>query len=151
MGPRALFACRWAWARSSGSASAGRRARLINRINLSAAGLYPVLAGACGLLAFGLAATLGGSGFLAIYLAGIVIGNSRIVFQRGTFLFMDGLAWMGQIAMFVVLGLLSTPSELVDVARGSSAAVAAVLIFVARPLAVVPLLCRSASRGRSRC
>jgi cell volume regulation protein A len=113
--------------------------RVINRINLSAAGLYPVLAGACGFVAFGLAATLGGSGFLAIYLAGIVIGNSRIVFQRGTFLFMDGLAWMGQIAMFVVLGLLSTPSELLDGA-GSSLLLAAVLIFLARPIAVVPLL-----------
>jgi cell volume regulation protein A len=113
--------------------------RVINRINLSSAGLYPVLAGACGFIAFGLAATLGGSGFLAIYLAGIVIGNSRIVFQRGTFLFMDGLAWMGQITMFVVLGLLSTPSDLLDDA-GSSVLLAAVLIFLARPLAVVPLL-----------
>jgi potassium/hydrogen antiporter len=113
--------------------------RMINRINLGAAGLYPVLAGACGLVAFGLAAVLGGSGFLAIYLAGIVVGNSRIVFQRGTFLFMDGLAWMGQIVMFVVLGLLSTPSELLGVA-GPGLLVSAVLIFVARPLAVVPLL-----------
>ena len=113
--------------------------RIINRINLSSAGLYPVLANACGFIAFGLAATLGGSGFLAIYLAGIVVGNQRIVFQRGTFLFMDGLAWMGQIAMFVVLGLLSTPRELLDGA-GSSLLLAAVLIFLARPLAVLPLL-----------
>jgi cell volume regulation protein A len=113
--------------------------QIINRINLGAAGLYPVLAGACGFVAFGLAAVLGGSGFLSIYLAGIVIGNSRIVFQRGTFLFMDGLAWMGQIVMFVVLGLLSTPTELIDVA-GAGLLVAAVLIFVARPLATFPLL-----------
>jgi cell volume regulation protein A len=113
--------------------------RMINRINLVAAGLYPVLAGACGLVAFGLAAALGGSGFLAIYLAGIVVGNSRVVFQRGTFLFMDGLAWMGQIVMFVVLGLLSMPSELLTVA-GSGLLIALVLIFVARPLATVPLL-----------
>jgi cell volume regulation protein A len=113
--------------------------QIINRIQLSAAGLYPVLVGACGFIAFGLAATLGGSGFLAIYLGGIVIGNSRIVFQRGTFLFMDGLAWMGQITMFVVLGLLSTPSELLSVAA-SGLLLAAVLIFIARPLAVVPLL-----------
>ncbi|HXW08892.1 MAG TPA: potassium/proton antiporter [Vicinamibacterales bacterium] len=112
---------------------------VINRINLGAAGLYPVLAGACGFVAYGLAATLGGSGFLSIYLAGIVVGNSRVVFQRGTFLFMDGLAWMGQIVMFVVLGLLSTPSDLVGVA-GSGLLIAAVLIGVARPLAVVPLL-----------
>lgn len=113
--------------------------RLINRIQLAAPGLYPVLAGACGLLAFGIAAALQGSGFLAIYLAGIVLGNSRTVFQRGTFLFMDGLAWVGQITMFVVLGLLSTPSELIPVA-GRALAIAAVLMLVARPLAVVPLL-----------
>ena len=113
--------------------------RLINRINLAAAGLYPVLAGSVGLLAFGLAAVLGGSGFLSIYLAGIVLGNSRLVFQRGTFMFTDALAWMGQITMFVVLGLLSTPSELVEVA-GPALLVSAVLIAVARPVAVIPLL-----------
>lgn len=112
---------------------------IINRINLAAMGLYPVLAGACGLLAFGVAASLQGSGFLAIYLAGIVLGNSRMVFQRGTFLFMDGLAWVGQIAMFVVLGLLSTPSDLITVA-GPALLVSAALILIARPLAVVPLL-----------
>ena len=113
--------------------------RIMNRINLEAAGLYPVLASACGLLAFGLAASLGGSGFLAIYLAGIVLGNSRFVFDRGTFLFVDGLAWIGQITMFVVLGLLSTPSDLVAIA-GPGLLVAAVLILVARPIATVPLL-----------
>jgi cell volume regulation protein A len=113
--------------------------RLVNRINLAAPGLYPVLAGACGLLVFGVAAVVGGSGFLAIYLAGIVLGNSRLVFQRGTFLFMDGLAWVGQITMFVALGLLSTPSELVGVAP-QGLLVSAALILVARPLAVVPLL-----------
>ena len=113
--------------------------RLINRITLNAPGLYPVLAAACGFTAFGLAAVFGGSGFLAIYLAGIVIGNSRLVFQRGTFFFMDGLAWMGQIAMFVVLGLLSTPTEVLKVAP-AGLLIAGVLIFVARPLAMIPLL-----------
>ncbi len=113
--------------------------RLVNRIELAAPGLYPVLAGACGLTAFGVAAQAGGSGFLAIYLAGIVIGNSRTVFQRGTFLFMDGLAWISQITMFVVLGLLSTPSDVVPVA-GAGVLLSAVLFLVARPLAVVPLL-----------
>lgn len=112
---------------------------VINRINLGAMGLYPVLASACGLLAFGVAATLQGSGFLAIYVAGIVLGNSRMVFQRGTFLFMDALAWIGQITMFVVLGLLSTPSDLIAIAA-PALLLAAVLILVARPLAVVPLL-----------
>ncbi len=113
--------------------------RMVNRIHLDAPGLYPVLAGACGLAAFGVAANAGGSGFLAIYLAGIVLGNSRTVFQRGTFLFMDGLAWISQITMFVVLGLLSTPTQVLPVA-GPGVLVSAVLILVARPVAVVPLL-----------
>jgi potassium/hydrogen antiporter len=113
--------------------------RLINRINLEADGLYPVLTGSCAMLAYGLAASLGGSGFLAVYLAGLVLGNQRIVFQRGTLLFHDGLAWAGQITMFVVLGLLSFPSALLEVAS-AGLMVAAVLILIARPLAVVPLL-----------
>jgi potassium/hydrogen antiporter len=113
--------------------------RLINRINLESAGLYPVLTGVCGLLAFGVAANLGGSGFLAVYIAGIVIGNSRVVFQRGTLLFHDGLAWVGQIVMFVVLGLLSFPSQLIEVAV-PGLLIAGVLILLARPVAVVPLL-----------
>ncbi len=113
--------------------------RLINRVNLSAPGLYPVLAAACGLAAFGVAAALGGSGFLAIYLAGIVLGNSRLVFQSGTFRFMDGLAWVGQITMFVVLGLLSTPAELIHIAA-PALLLAAILTLIARPVAVIPFL-----------
>lgn len=108
---------------------------LVNRIDLDSAGLYPVLVTACGLLAFGLAAALGGSGFLAIYLAGIVIGNSSIVFQRGVLLFHDADAWMAQIVMFVVLGLLSFPSRLAAVA-GEGLLIAAILVLVARPLSV---------------
>jgi len=113
--------------------------RLINRIGLEVAGLYPVLVAGCGLLAFGLAANMGGSGFLAIFVAGVIVGNSRIVFQRDTFLFHDGLAWLSQITMFVVLGLLIDPKELLDV-WVEGLAISAVLIFLARPLAVAPLL-----------
>ncbi len=113
--------------------------KLINRLNLAAAGLYPVLTASCGILAFGLAAVVGGSGFLAIYVAGLVLGNSKLAFQRGTLLFHDGLAWTSQIVMFVVLGLLSTPSYLFAVG-GQALAIAAALILLARPLAVVPLL-----------
>jgi cell volume regulation protein A len=113
--------------------------RIVNRIALSSAGLYPVLVMGCGLLTFGLAAALGGSGFLALYLAGIVIGNSRPIFQRGIRLFHDAAAWLWQIVMFVVLGLLSFPSRLLEVAP-QGLLIGAVLIFVARPLAVLPLL-----------
>lgn len=108
---------------------------LINRINLDAAGLYPILVSAFGMLSFGFATSFEGSGFLAVYLTGMIIGNSRIVFQRGIFLFHDAAAWLAQIVMFVVLGLLSFPSHLLEVApRGLL--IAAVLIFVARPVAV---------------
>lgn len=108
----------------------------VNHINLASAGLYPILATAGGLLAYGTAAMLGGSGFLSVYLAGMLIGNSRIVLKKGIFLFHDGLAWLGQIAMFVVLGLLSFPSQLIEVAL-PALGVAAVLILFARPIAVV--------------
>lgn len=113
--------------------------RLINWIRLDTAGLYPVLTGVCALVSFGVAAVVGGSGFLAVYLTGIWIGNNRIVFQRGSLLFHDGLAWIGQIVMFVVLGLLSYPSHVLKMA-GPGLLIAAVLIFVARPIAVFPLL-----------
>lgn len=121
--------------------------RLINRINLGAAGLYPVLTAACGVFAFGLATALQGSGFLAVYVAGIVLGNSKLVFQRGTLLFHDGIAWAGQIAMFVVLGLLSYPRALFAVA-GPSLLVAVALTFLARPIAVLPLLVPFKFTGR---
>ena len=109
---------------------------LVNRINLDYPGLYPILALSLGLLSFGLAAVLGGSGFLAIYLSGIVLGNSSIVFRNGIFLFHDAGAWLGQIVLFIMLGLLSFPSRLVGVS-GEGLLIALVLIFVARPLAVL--------------
>lgn len=113
--------------------------KVINRIQLVASGLYPVMVAACGLLAFGLAANLQGSGFLSIFVAGVVVGNSRFVFQRSTFLFHDGLAWFSQITMFVMLGLLVDPASLLNV-WAEGLLISLVLIFVARPLAVVPLL-----------
>jgi cell volume regulation protein A len=109
---------------------------VVNRINLAAVGLYPVLVSAFSLLTFGGAAWLGGSGFLAVYVAGIVIGNSQLVFKRGIFLFHDATAWLAQIVMFVVLGLLCFPSQLLAVgAQGLLIAIA--LTFVARPAAVL--------------
>lgn len=113
--------------------------RIVNSINLGAAGLYPVLVTAFCLLIFGLTAWLGGSGFLAVYLAGIIIGNSRLVFQRGILLFHDAAAWLSQIVMFVVLGLLSFPNKLMNVGA-EGLILGAVLILIARPLAVIASL-----------
>jgi cell volume regulation protein A len=112
---------------------------LINRAELGAAGLYPILATASAILTFGVAANLGGSGFLAVYVAGIVLGNGRVVFERGILLFHDGAAWLSQVTMFVLLGLLSFPSRLLDV-TGPAVLVALVLMFVARPIAVAVAL-----------
>ncbi|TWU35720.1 K(+)/H(+) antiporter NhaP [Novipirellula aureliae] len=108
---------------------------LLKQIRLDAAGLYPVIATAMGLLSFGSAVALGGSGFLAVYLTGIVIGNRRPVFHRGILLFHDAVAWICQILMFVALGILSFPSRLLEAAP-SALLISVVLIFVARPIAV---------------
>ena len=109
---------------------------VINRINLETAGLYPVLATAVGILSFGITDVLGGSGFLAIYITGVVVGNGNIVFKRGIFIFNDAMAWLSQILLFVILGLLVFPSQLLSVAV-DGLLISVVLIFVARPLAVL--------------
>lgn len=108
---------------------------LINRLTL-VTGLYPLLAVAGGLLVYALTAQLGGSGFLAIYLAGLVLGNAQLQAAQNILRVHDGLAWISQIAMFLILGLLVTPSQLVDVAL-PALGIAAFLMLVARPLAVM--------------
>ncbi len=112
---------------------------LCKRVILMAIGLYPVFVMLFGFMAFGVAANLNGSGFLATFIAGVMLGNSRFAFQRNTFVFLDGLAWLGQISMFVILGLLVTPTELF-VHWKEGLLIAFVLIFIARPLVVIPTL-----------
>jgi cell volume regulation protein A len=99
-------------------------------------GLYPVATLAAAGIAFGGAATLHGSGFLAAYLAGLVLGSGRIPAKQTVTVFHQGLAWVAQIAMFLALGLLVFPSQLGDVwLKGT--ALALILVFVARPLSVI--------------
>lgn len=105
----------------------------INRLRLEFEGLYPVVTVALAGLAYGVAALVGGSGFLAVYVAGIVLGNSHVVHKRSLARFHDAVAWLAQIAMFVVLGLLVDPSGVVASAL-PALAVAAVLMVFARPL-----------------
>lgn len=111
----------------------------INRVRLEYDGLYPVVMIALVLLIYGSAALLGGSGFLAVYVGGLVMGQGRFLHKQSLTRFADGLAWLMQIAVFLVLGLLVFPSELVPVA-GRALLVSLVLILIARPLAVGALL-----------
>ena len=99
---------------------------------LATPGLYPVATLAAAGLAYGGAATLHGSGFLAAYLAGLVLGSGRIPAKQTVTVFHQGLAWVAQIAMFLTLGLLVFPSQLDDVWLEGTA-LALVLVFVARP------------------
>ena len=111
---------------------------LINRLRLQS-GLYPLLAAAGGLFIFGATQQAGGSGFLAIFLAGFVLGNSQLQAAQNILRVHDGLAWLSQIVMFLILGLLVTPRELLPIAL-PALATAAFLIFVARSVAVVASL-----------
>jgi potassium/hydrogen antiporter len=119
---------------------------LINRLEATS-GLYPILALAGATALFGAAQTVGASGFLAVYLAGLILGSHR---HRATQVInqaFDAFAWLSQIVLFLMLGLLVTPRALVPT-LGSSLVVAAVLMLVARPLAAVlclfPFRCAAA-------
>jgi potassium/hydrogen antiporter len=106
----------------------------LRRTRLDSAGLYPVATLATAGIAYGAADALHGSGFLAAYLAGLVLGSARIPAKRTVAVFHQGLAWVAQIAMFLSLGLLVFPSELGDfVLEGT--ALALVLVLVSRPIA----------------
>lgn len=107
---------------------------LVNHLDLPP-GLHPLAVLSMGLSLFGLVSVFEGSGFLAIYLAGLVVGNQPLKGRRYIGRFHDGMARLAQIGMFLVLGLLVTPSELLPVAL-DALLFAALLSFVARPLAV---------------
>lgn len=109
--------------------------RLLCYLDL-APGLYSLLAAALGFSVFSFTNMLGGSGFMAIYLAGVMIGNARGKHLEFILPVHDGLAWLSQIGLFLTLGLLVSPTEMADYAW-SGVAVAMVLIFVARPLSII--------------
>lgn len=108
---------------------------LINRLRLEYDGLYPVLSFALVLVTYGATTIVGGNGFLAVYLAGLVMAQQEFVHKRSLVQFHDGLAWLMQIIMFVTLGLQVYPSRLPDVAL-AGLYVAIFLILFARPLSV---------------
>jgi cell volume regulation protein A len=108
--------------------------RLVERLNLDH-GLLPIFVLTLSLLVFAGAGAIGGSGFLAVYLAGLVAGNSNIRAASVLKRFQDGMSWLAQIIMFLVLGLFATPSQFPAI-LGVSIVLGLFLIFVARPFAV---------------
>ncbi|WP_411954896.1 potassium/proton antiporter [Alkalibacillus sp. S2W] len=109
----------------------------INRINLESGGLYPVLAIAFALITYSTASVIDSSGFLAVYVAALVIGNSELTYRYSIFQFNEGIAWTAQIMMFIILGLLSFPEQVFHPSNiFAGLAISFVLIFIARPIAV---------------
>ncbi|MBU9888939.1 MAG: potassium/proton antiporter [Candidatus Omnitrophica bacterium] len=112
--------------------------KVINRLRLEYEGLYAVLTFSLAMLSYAAAETLGGNGFLSVYLTGLMLSKKDFFYKKNLIRFHGGLAWLMQIVMFVTLGLLVYPSKLIPVASGGIAT-ALVLFFVARPIGV--LLC----------
>jgi len=123
---------------------------LISRLRLEYEGLYPVVTLTAALLAYSATALIGGNGFLAVYLAGLLIGDRKIIHRNSLRRFHDGLAWLAQIAMFLTLGLQVYPSRLLPIIQ-EGLLVAIFLIFVARPLSIgVALLASRRLNWRKR-
>jgi cell volume regulation protein A len=109
--------------------------RLINQLKLESEGLYPVVTISVVAGIFGLTQSLGGNGFLAVYLTGVIMAHSEMIHRRSLAQFHDGIAWLMQILMFLMLGLQVFPARLLQVAP-SGMALALFLMFAARPIAV---------------
>jgi cell volume regulation protein A len=110
-------------------------AALMRRLRLPSGGLYPVVTLALALVSFGAATLLHGSGFLAVYVAGVVLGNGHLPYRASLTRVHDAVAWLSQITMFFLLGLLVTPSQLVPIAW-LGLGLALFLTLVARPVVV---------------
>jgi len=108
---------------------------VITRVRLPASGLYSVMTLATALFAFSMPTLIGGSGFLGVYVAAVTLGSGRLPYRTALGRIHDSLAWLGQVAMFLMLGLLVYPSQLVD-AAWIGAVIGLTLAFVARPVVV---------------
>lgn len=112
---------------------------LINKISLSNTALYSVMLLSVVFILFAVTDSIGGNGYLAVYIAGLVVGNSKVILKREMSLFMDSLTWLFQVIMFLSLGLLVNPHELKDVAV-PGILIGAFMMFVARPLSIYTCL-----------
>lgn len=111
-------------------------AQMMRRVALPASGLYPTAVMAIAVLGYAAPATLHASGFAGVYVATLVLGNSELPHRAATRSFAEGLAWLAQIGLFVMLGLLSSPSRLNGEVVGTALAAGVVLTLVARPISV---------------
>ena len=111
----------------------------LQKINLEIDGLYPILVTAIVILGYALSETVGGNGYICVYLIGIIVGNSNILNKRSLFHFFDGISWIMQIMLFFTLGLLSFPSEIPKIIA-PAVIVSIFMIFVARPIATFSIL-----------
>ena len=112
---------------------------LTNRINLLNSSLYPILLLSLVFITFTITDTIDGNGYLAVYICGLVVGNTKLVFRKEVNTFMTGLTWLFQIIMFITLGLLVNPHELLDVAL-VAVFVGLFMIVFARPISVFACL-----------
>ena len=110
--------------------------KLINRINLGNSSLYPILLISSIFLIFTITSFAKGNGYLAVYIAGVVVGNARIVNKKEISAFLDGMTWLCQIIMFLALGLLVNPHEMIDIAVPAML-IGLFMILFARPLSVI--------------
>lgn len=108
---------------------------MLNRLNIDNQSLYPILLLAFVFFTYSFTDLLSGNGYLAVYIAGIIVGNRKIKYRREIYTFMDGLTWLGQIIMFLCLGLLVNPHEMLDVAAVATL-IGVFMIVVGRPLSV---------------
>ena len=112
---------------------------LVNRIGLSNSSLYPILLLSLVCATFTITDLLKGNGYLAVYIAGVIVGNARLVYRKEINTFMNGLTWLFQIIMFLTLGLLVNPHEMLDVAV-VALLIGLYMIFIARPVSVFACL-----------
>ncbi len=108
---------------------------IINRVNVENQSLYPILLLAVIFFIFSITSLLKGNGYLAVYIAGLVVGNTKIIHKKSIVTFFDGFTWLWQIVMFITLGLLVNPHELLPVA-GIGLTVGIFMIIFARPITV---------------
>lgn len=113
---------------------------ILRRIKFEIDGLYPIFVTAAAILAYALSETLGGNGYLSVFFAGIVIGNSKIPHKKSLTHFFDGLSWIMQIILFFMLGLLAFPSQIPNIAF-EGIMISLFLIFIGRPIAVFSIMC----------